>query len=95
MTTTQEKSSQYAKSLQKSSQEIESAEIGFKVKSAELQLQSDVLATKQSLAGKEKELARAKGAYPLNAQVIINLQIEVEGLNDGLKRMEALQEELF
>jgi hypothetical protein len=40
-------------------------------------------------------LADEKGAYPFNASKVIELQLEVEGLEDGLKRLEKLEKELF
>lgn len=95
MSTTKETQSQYAKSRQQSHQDRESQEIEFQVSEAQLQLQADVLATKQSLAGKRKELKFAKEAFPLDAQSIINLQIQVESLEDGLTRLENLEKELF
>jgi hypothetical protein len=60
-----------------------------------LQLQSDILATKKSLGTSKKRLADEKGAYPFNASKVIELQLEVEGLEDGLKRLEKLEKELF
>jgi hypothetical protein len=45
------------------------------------------------LASKRAELQDAKMSVPLNATNIVNLQIEVEGLEDGLQRLKNLQEE--
>jgi invasion protein IalB len=33
--------------------------------------------------------------YPFDPQAIISLQVKLEGLEDGLKRLEALHAELF
>jgi hypothetical protein len=43
----------------------------------------------------EKELVSLKEAYPFDSQSIIDKQIEIEGLKDGLMRLEELQIELF
>jgi hypothetical protein len=51
------------------------------------------LATEKSLASKRAELDDAKCTVPLNSINIINLQIEVESLEDGLKRLNALKKE--
>jgi len=47
------------------------------------------------LASKESVLASLKGKFPLDANSIVRTQVEVEGLQDGLKRLEDLQKELF
>ena len=61
----------------------------------EQSLQADILATKRALAARKSDLARAKSSYPLNADKIIEFQIDIEGMEDGLKRLNALREELF
>jgi hypothetical protein len=45
------------------------------------------------LATKKAELEEAKTSYPIDTQAIINLQIEVEAYQDGLKRLEILKKE--
>jgi hypothetical protein len=45
------------------------------------------------LATKKAELEEAKTSYPIDTLKIINLQIEVESLEDGLKRLEILKKE--
>ena len=92
---TQEKVLKYKELLQQSEKEKESAEIEFQVEQTKLQLQADLLSTKQSLVAKRKELTASKSKYDFNVQKIINLQIEVESLEDGVKRIEKLQAELF
>jgi hypothetical protein len=78
-----------------SSEEMTQKEIEFKVESAKLQLQSDILATKQSKAEAEAKLEAAKHSYPLDTQTIINCQWELESYTDGLNRLEELMKELF
>lgn len=69
-------------------QEMCQKEIEFAVNEAKLQYQADRLATEKELATKKANLEVAMTTAPLNMQSIINLQIEVEGLEDGLKRMD-------
>ena len=77
-----------------SQEETNSQEVAFAVEDAKLQLQSDILATKKSLEAKKSELQDAKTAYPLNVEKIISLSSEIEGYEDGLKKLKSLQEEL-
>jgi hypothetical protein len=53
------------------------------------------LSTKRNIASAKKNLLRVKSTYPLNSQNIVNAQIAVEEAEEGLKRLEALREELF
>lgn len=78
-----------------SSEEMTQKEIEYKVESAKLQLQSDILATKVSKAKAEAELEAAKHAYPLDTPKIIECQAEVEAYTEGLEKLEALMTELF
>ena len=77
-----------------SSEEQSQKEVSRAVENAKLQLQSDILATQSALEDKKQELDDAKTAYPLRSIDIVNLMTEVEGLEDGLKKLKALQEEL-
>jgi len=47
------------------------------------------------LAANKQDLLKAKSAQPFDAQKIIDIQIRVEGLEDGLSRLLDLMEELF
>ena len=77
-----------------SSEELSQKEVSRAVENAKLQLQSDILATQSALEDKKQELDDAKTTYPLRSIDIVNLITEVEGLEDGLKKLKALQEEL-
>lgn len=77
-----------------SSEEQSQKEVSRAVENAKLQLQSDILATQSALEDKKQELDDAKSTYPLRSIDIVNLMTEVEGLEDGLKKLKALQEEL-
>ena len=85
----------YKELLQQSEEVKEGQEIQFKVEEALQSLQSDILATKKSLAKIRRDILKAKAEFPLNASKIIQLQTEAEGFEDGLKRLEELQAELF
>lgn len=69
-------------------------EVVSSVKKTSLQLQSSLLATEESLETKKENLNVVKTTYPLDIQAIIDLQIEIESLEDGIKRMNILKEEL-
>ena len=77
-----------------SSEEQSQKEVSRAVENAKLQLQSDILATQSALEDKKQELDDAKSTYPLRSIDIVNLITEVEGLEDGLKKLKVLQEEL-
>ena len=77
-----------------SSEEQSQKEASRAVENAKLQLQSDILATQSALEDKKQELDDAKTTYPLSAINIVNLMTEVEGLEDGLMKLKALQKEL-
>ena len=62
---------------------------------AKLQLQSDILATKQSLAKAEMDFTNSKTAIPFNAKNILDAKNTITALKAGLVELEKLQEELF
>ena len=68
-------------------------EVEFMVEDQKLQFQSDLLATKRDLATAKAKVEDLKTDYPLDLGAIIEAQLEVEALEDGLSRMEKLQEE--
>ena len=83
----------YAKKELLSTEELNQQEVSYMVDEAKLQFDADVLNTKRALATKKAELEEAKTSYPIDTLNIINLQIEVESLEDGLKRLEILKKE--
>ena len=85
----------YKELLLQSQEEKDQKDVQFQVEQAELQLQSDILATKQSLAKVKGSLEVNKSACPFNAADVVETQVAVESLEDGLKRLEALKVELF
>lgn len=85
----------YLDLIRESQSESESAATQFQADTASLAAQADLLATKQSVANCENELALLKRAYPLECSKIIEKQIELESYKDGQKRLEALIAELF
>lgn len=78
---------------QLSSEEVSQKEIKYAVENAKLQLSADILTTESSLADKKAELEEAKTTYPLNSLNIVNLEIDVENLEDGLRRLKNLKNE--
>ena len=76
-----------------SSEELSQKEVNRAVENAKLQLAADISATKYALADKKDELEVAMTTSPLNTKTIIDLQVEVENLEDGLSRLEKLKKE--
>lgn len=66
----------------------------FMVEDTKLELASTVLNTKKELEDKKAELADAKTEYPLDIYRVIDLMVEVEEYEDGLKKLQSLQKEL-
>lgn len=85
----------YAERLQKSSEEKESEEIQHRIEDAELQLKSDILATRRAISPARKKLENAKGRFPFDSAFILEQKSELKSLEEGLKELEELQKELF
>ena len=95
MAKTQQAAKKYKDLLSQSQQEKDQLELSFRVEEAQHKLSADLLSTKRSLAEANLALMQAKSNYPLYPQDVINAQLRVEGLEDGIRRLEALQTELF
>lgn len=85
----------YKELIQLSKEGQASEEAAYKAEQADLQLQADLSATKQSLVEAKRSLTNSKKASPFNATEVIQAQIKVEQLEEGLKRLEELRTELF
>lgn len=59
-----------------------------------MKLASDILATKQALALAKKEAEEARNSVSFDSQKIINADLKVENLEDGLKRLGILGTEM-
>ena len=80
---------------QQSQQDLDQQAMSHEVELGKLQLQSDILATKQALAKAEKDLVDSKLSVPFTPGNILSAMQEVEALKAGLKALEELQVELF
>lgn len=89
------KSLTYQERLLQSQADKNTQEVQFQVTDAHLQLQQNILNTGRSLAEAKRALEAAKSANPFNAQKIIDAQLIVESKEDAMKRLAAIQEELF
>ena len=85
----------YKQLLSITTSDKESADVSFKSENAALQLASDILATRKAITEATQAVANAKGAYPFNSESIKTAEIKLEGLSDGLKRLQAYEKELF
>ena len=92
---TQVSSAKYADLIRQSQQEKDQQELSLQADQAKLDLQQDIVATKRSLAEAEIQLLRTKSSIPFNSQNVVNAQVRVEGLKEGLARLNALDSELF
>ena len=90
-----EKSLKYQERLLQSDQEKVQEDVQFQVEQAKLQLDADLLATKQSLADYEKELTGSLSVFPLDAKRIIGLKGKIADAKAGVKELEILKKELF
>ena len=77
-----------------SPEEKESKEVEYMVGLAKLQFEADLLETRKALEESKAELADLKTEYPLDVTKIIKCQVEIEALEDGINRMNALGKEL-
>ena len=93
--TTKVTSVKYADLIQQSQQEKDQLELSFQVEQAKLDLKQDIVATGRSLAEAKIHLLRVKSRTPFDSQSVVSAQIKVEGLEEGLSRLNALESELF
>ena len=75
-------------------EELSQQDVQFAVEDAKLQLNSDILATQRAIAEKKAVIAEIKTTYPLDSYKYVETASELEGLEDGLKKIKALQKEL-
>lgn len=85
----------YSERLQMSQKEKDSQESQYQVEQAKLQLASDILATQQSVMNASKRVDQLKGHFPLQSADIISAQGDLQGYEQGLKMLRALESELF
>ena len=90
---TNQKSSKLVDLLQQSKEQKDQKGIQSRVSRAKLQLQSNILATKESLEAKQEALEGV--ILTGNWVAVVQAQVEIEGLEDGLRRLEKLETELF
>lgn len=81
--------------LRQSATEKETEDLQFQVEQSELQLQSDISATKQSLSRKQRERKSLLTNGDISFEKLSSIDDEIEGLKLGLKRLEKYKTELF
>jgi hypothetical protein len=87
--------SKYGDRLRQSDQQRAEADVQFAVEEAQQSLAADKLETKKHIAKLQRDINQLKNATKLDANAIIAKQAELEGYQEGLKRLEALEAELF
>lgn len=87
--------SKYKDLISLSQDQQEEAQLDFKVEGAKLQLDSDILATKQSIIQADQSLSTAKSSVPFQSQAILDASIKLRDLKDGLDELNKLKDELF
>jgi hypothetical protein len=90
-----EKQLKYKDLLLQSDEEKKEADVVFTVEEARQSLESDILATKKSLATALKNRNRTIGKRKFDSQAIIAIDNEIEALQAGLEKLNALKTELF
>lgn len=91
----QEGKQTYLDRLQKSDDQVKSEGVLFTVEQKELQLKSDILATKRALGEKTKQREHHLNSTNLDFTNLSTLDDEIEGLQKGLERLEGYEAELF
>lgn len=87
--------SSYANRRQQSQEEKDQQVLQHEVKQAELQLQSDILATELSVSNAEQAVESAKSSPNFSSTNIITAQDDLDSAKRGLKALLDLRSELF
>lgn len=89
------KATKYLQNISKSDQETEAEENIFRAEEASHQMDQDITATKRKLATAKKNLTDAERAYPFSSKTIVDAEMEIEGYELGLKKLESIKKRLF
>jgi len=85
----------YKEMISQSELQIQEAELQHKVESAASQLQMDMSATRLAVSQAKQQLSKVMLQATFSSQAIINAQDKITDLENGLKRLEQLNKELF
>ncbi len=85
----------YRALISRTEEEFINDEVDLRVEEAHQQLQLDRSATKRELLKAKKRLAEAESDYPFQTEAVVNAELKVEGLEKGLKKIEAIEARLF
>ena len=85
----------YQQLRQKSQEEISQEQLSHEVEDNKLQLEADLRATQRQLTLEQRELESLKSAPRLDSEKILKRQDKIRGLQEGVKSLVALIEELF
>lgn len=76
-----------------SEESVSKTQVEYAVDSTKLELQSNLLATKKSLAEAEQTLKELKSIYPLDVQSIVETMLVIRDYKNGIEIIESLQKE--
>lgn len=85
----------YIERLQQSAEDKKSKDVQFMADKAKLQLQSDILATQQSLADMEANKEAELNSQDVDFSDLVEIENQIDNLKAGLAILEKYQEELF
>ena len=85
----------YLELLNQSEQELEEQEKNYQLEDAEEQLLADLKATQRALTAAKREYPQVVMGSNFSTESILNKKREIEDLENGVKAIEGLREELF
>jgi len=85
----------YLERIQKTNEQLAQADAEFRNEENRLQLESDLLATRKTIAQAKRELEELKGKNKLVYQDILDKQATIRSYEAALAELEELREELF
>lgn len=89
------KTMKYRELLSQTEKQLEAAQLEATVKTAELQLEQDLVSTQLALSQAEVKLKQTELQVPFSSQNILNAEDEVNGYTLGLERLKKLKARLF
>ena len=77
------------------SDQLSTEEVQSYVEKAQLSLDKQIISNKEEINRHEMELNKYLKPNSFNASMIIKIREDIDGLKEGIKKLEELKEELF